>query len=676
MRFEIKENAIHMIFDVSESGDVRLLNFARGGSGQEMPEKQQSYAQAVEVHMAGDNQNDHHGAKHTCCVSREKLKYVSHRISENDFGRKLEVNLADERIYVTLNYQFYTGVSAVRCSTDIKNISAETVGIEYVSSFSLTGIGADDGHVYIPSNSWVRETAWKKYSLSDLGLERISPFSTKRIAVSNTGTWSSKEFLPMGCFEDKRHAYMWQIENNGSWNWEISDISDMLYLKLAGPDENENHWYKELKGGDTFMSVSAAVCIGSDFTSALEEMTKYRRHIVRGNSADRNLPVIFNDYMNCLWANPTEDKMKPIIDKAAAADAEYYCMDAGWYADGEWWDSVGEWQPCAKRFPHGIKAVFDYIKARGMVPGIWLEIESMGIKCPILDRLDDSCFFMRHGKRVIDHGRYQLDFRSNKVRFFADEVIDRVVREYGAGYIKMDYNIDAGAGTETDADSFGDGLLEHGRAYIDWISSVMDRYPELIIENCASGGMRMDYAMLAKHLIQSVSDREEFDLTAVISAGAATAVLPEQAAIWSYPKHDNSGDEVVFNMVNPLLMRMHLSGEIALLDEERFKLVKEGVHCCKRLRKYTRSLIPFYPLGLPEYNADWVCCGFKNEERIFVKVWKMNNSDTDILIPIKNAGGAKIIYSDGKCSVGAEDGILRMHFAEGKHAALAEVSTI
>ena len=130
MRFEIKENAIHMIFDVSESGDVRLLNFARGGSGQEMSEKQQSYAQAVEVHMAGDNQNDHHGAKHTCCGSREKLKYVSHRISENDFGRKLEVNLADEKIYVTLNYQFYTGVSAVRCSTDIKNISAETVGIE------------------------------------------------------------------------------------------------------------------------------------------------------------------------------------------------------------------------------------------------------------------------------------------------------------------------------------------------------------------------------------------------------------------------------------------------------------------------------------------------------------------------------------------------------------------
>ena len=55
---------------------------------------------------------------------------------------------------------------------------------------------------------------------------------------------------------------------------------------------------------------------------------------------------------------------------------------------------------------------------------------------------------MRHGKRIIDHGRYQLDFRNKKVRDFATSIIDRVVGEYGVGYIKMDYNIEAGKGTE------------------------------------------------------------------------------------------------------------------------------------------------------------------------------------------------------------------------------------
>lgn len=673
MRFEIKENRIHMVFEVTENNELRLLNFSDDGTENIMSEKQQKYAQAVEIQITGDNQNDHHGAKHTCCGSRERLKYISHSISENSLGKKLEIQLADECISVILNYQLYNGVSVVRCWTDIKNISSEPVGIDYISSFSLTGIGSDALKVYIPSNSWVNETGWMSYTLKDLGMQRVSPFSTKRICISNSGTWSTKEFLPMGCIEDNTHSYMWQIENNGSWNWEIGDISDMLYLKLSGPSENENHWHKELKGGEEFSSVKSAVCVGTDFETALAEMTKYRRRIIRRNKADAGLPVIFNDYMNCLWANPTEENMKPLIDKAAEVGAEYYCMDAGWYSEGEWWDSIGEWQPCKKRFPNGIKAVFDYIKSRGMTPGIWLEIEVMGINCPAADKFDDSCFFMRHGKRIIDHGRYQLDFRNKKVRDYADEVIDRVVNEYGVGYIKMDYNIDAGIGTETDADSFGDGLLGHCRAYLEWISAVMDRYPNLIIENCASGGMRMDYAMLSRHSIQSVSDQESFDVTAVIAAGAPTAVLPEQGAIWTYPVHRNTEHEVAYNMVNALLMRMHLGGEIARLNEKQFAIVKEGIECYKQTRGLIPELIPFYPLGVPKYDSEWICVGFKNDSKAFLKVWRVNSTNECLSIPLGNIKSAEITYSNHGCSIDVQNNQLKVRLPENMSAALIDV---
>lgn len=91
--------------------------------------------------------------------------------------------------------------------------------------------------------------------------------------------------------------------------------------------------------------------------------------------------------------DPTTEKMIPVIDKAAEVGAEYYCIDAGWYADGTWWNSVGEWQPSNWRFPNGIKEVFDYIKSKGLILGLWLEIEVMGISCPILNQFDDECFF-------------------------------------------------------------------------------------------------------------------------------------------------------------------------------------------------------------------------------------------------------------------------------------------
>ena len=92
------------------------------------------------------------------------------------------------------------------------------------------------------------------------------------------------------------------------------------------------------------------------------ELTKYRRLIRRKNTDNKRLPVIFNDYMNCLWGDPTAEKEYPLIDAAKKAGCEYFVIDAGWYADGFWWDEVGEWEVSKKRFPDGLKPVMEYIR--------------------------------------------------------------------------------------------------------------------------------------------------------------------------------------------------------------------------------------------------------------------------------------------------------------------------
>ena len=116
-----------------------------------------------------------------------------------------------------------------------------------------------------------------------------------------------------------------------------------------------------------------------------------------------------------------------------------------------------------------------------------------------------------------------MDFRNPEVIDHANEVIDRLVKEYGVGYIKMDDNIEPGIGTEYQADSFGDGLLQHERAYLKWLDDVFARYPDLVIENC-SGGQRMDYAMLKRYSIQSTSDQENYLNYASISANAPNRI--------------------------------------------------------------------------------------------------------------------------------------------------------
>lgn len=157
--------------------------------------------------------------------------------------------------------------------------------------------------------------------------------------------------------------------------------------------------------------------------------------------------------MNCLSGDPTTQKEIPLIDAAAEAGCKYYCIDRGWYSDGTWWDGVGEWLPSAKRFPDGIQGRLGYIRHKNMIPGLWLEIEVMGVACPLATRVPKEWFFQRGGGLVIDHGRYLLDFRHPGVRAHADAVMDRLVREYGIGYVKIDYNVNAGSGTELGADS-------------------------------------------------------------------------------------------------------------------------------------------------------------------------------------------------------------------------------
>jgi len=491
-------------------------------------------------------------------------------------------------------------------------------------------------------HGWQKEMNFRTNTFPELGFGQTQPTVCQRTSVTfeltNTGNWSTKKYLPMGYLENSEAdtSLFWQIEHNGSWHAEISDVNNHFYVALSGPTEVQSHWFKQLKPGESFTSVPVAVGVSEGcFDTAMGELTKYRRMIRRPNKDNENLPVIFNDYMNCLFGDPTTEKELPLIDAAAAMGCEYYVIDAGWYAPGEWWDSVGEWQQCYERFPNGIEEVTNYIREKGMVPGVWLELEVMGINCEKAKSVPDDWFFIRHGKRVYDRSRYQLDFRNPAVIDHVNEVIDRVVNQYGVGYIKMDYNIEPGIGTELYADSVGQGMLEHERAYLKWLDGVFEKYPDLVIENCSSGGLRTDYAMLARYSIQSTSDQEDYRNYATIAANAGAALTPEQAAIWSYPLKDGDEEETIYNMVNALLLRIHQSGHLAQLSKERHALVKEGIEYYKSIRQDIKKALPVWPNGFATSLDHFLCAGWKVEGKSYLAVWRRYGETSEYDIPLE-----------------------------------------
>jgi len=266
----------------------------------------------------------------------------------------------------------------------------------------------------------------------------------------------------------------------------------------------------------------------------------------------------------------------------------------------------------------------------------------MGINCPLASKVPDAWFFQRGGKRLIDHGRYQLDFRNPEVRAHADAVIDRVIRDYGVGYIKMDYNCNAGPGTDYQADAPGDGLLGHNRAYLDWVRDVFRRYPSLVIENCGSGGMRLDYAQLSVHSIQSTSDQTDYRLNAVIAAASASAVTPEQAAVWSYPLKEGDEEETILNMVNALLLRIHQSGHIHEISKRRFGFIQEGIALYKTIRRDIRRGLPFWPLGLPRFGDGWAAFGLDAGGASYLAVWHLDGKEKTQALALNQWRGKKV----------------------------------
>ena len=663
-RIDIQENGIYMVFGITKENRIKLLHFSSRPFREEelrFPETEDAEKlleegfQPLQLNFSGyDRPYERHGNKYVVTAPGCSLRFAGMEDARNAAGRLLVVRQRDEGsgAFTESFYQFYDDISVVRVWQTVKNEGKEEQVLEYISTFSYSGIekggekkAEEKLALLIPHNGWQKELNWRQYRLSELGRpgtqDTVMGRSSKTIEVMNTGNWSTKEYLPMGCLlnEETKEGFIWQIEHNGSWHYEIADQNDHLVLNISGPTEIQSHFSKRLKPGGCFQSVPVAVGVfQGKADKGFGELTKYRRRIRRANEDNESMPVIFNDYMNCLFADPTTAKELPLIDAAEGAGCEYFVIDAGWYAKGIWWDSVGEWKESKERFPNGLKEVTDYIRKKGMIPGIWLEIEVMGINSPKAARLPEEAFFVRHGRRVYDRSRFQLDFRAPAVRAHADEVIDRLIRDYGVGYIKMDYNIEPGIGTELSADSFGDGLLQHERAYLNWLDDVFKRYQDLVIENCSSGGLRMDYALLSRCSIQSTSDQEDYRSYAMIAANAPTAVTPEQAAVWSYPLKEAGREECIFNMVNAMMLRIHQSGHLAEISSEGYALVKEGIDCYASMRKDIRHALPYWPLGLAKAEDTWFCLGLWNHESRsgYLAVWKRDEAEMNreiVLLP-------------------------------------------
>ena len=588
-------------------------------------------------------------------VVGDDLRYDGHRAWRERGVHSLELHLAHapSGLEVFLLLTSHDGASAFSAQARVVNTGSAPQVLLSVASFE-TYLGTQDGAVHDwmltrGTSHWLAEGRWSASSLSELlpdvaaGLTNHNPRGAW--SVSSRGAWSTGADLPVAVASSASSAlaWAWEIQHNGGWRWEIGADNADYYFAVSGPTDQDHQWTEVLEPGGSFLTVPATIAIAEDTAAVVHELTRHRRLARRPHPDSDAMPPIYNDYMNTVNGDPTAEKLLPLIRAAAGVGAKIFCIDAGWYDDNhDWWDSVGEWVPSSTRFEFGLGVVIDHIRDAGMIPGLWLEPEVIGVNSPMADRLPAEAFLCRNGQRVVEQGRFHLDLRHPASVAHLDSVIDRLISEFGIGYFKLDYNINPGAGTDLGADSVGAGLLAHNRAHLAWIDSVLDRHPGLVLENCASGAMRMDFAMLSRMQLQSTSDQQDFRRYPPIAAAAPLSTTPEQAANWTSPQPFMTDEENALTLATSILGRFYLSGWIDSMSPEQLDLVRSAVALNTELTDIIRSAHPVWPLGLPGWDDPWVCLGLATQDSRLFTVWNLSEDHEDAVLKFPDLIGADV----------------------------------
>ncbi|MBP1990935.1 alpha-galactosidase [Paenibacillus eucommiae] len=268
-----------------------------------------------------------------------------------------------------------------------------------------------------------------------------------------------------------------------------------------------------------------------DFDTAIQNLHAYLRRSVLKQVGDGLQPVIYNQagYMvpSLLEPGMSEDGLKREIDIAAEIGAELFMVDAGWYGKNgqtgtDWGNTTGDWY-AAEGLPNDLFPVFEYAKEKGLKYGLWVEAESAGSKSKIAAEHPDW-FIEKHGK-TIDR---ILDLSKPEVQNFVESEIIRLVEKYDLDMFRLDYN---------SCSPEGGFNLKGGRnenthwRQVEAIYGIFDRvgkrFPNLQLENCASGGGRTDIGIVSRFTTTWVSDWFKMPRTVRILNGMSMALPPE-----------------------------------------------------------------------------------------------------------------------------------------------------
>jgi len=479
------------------------------------------------------------------------------------------------------------GASWLESSVTVDNTSRWPVTLEFLASFSLGGLtpfAADDAPGRLKLHRfrgvWSMEGRLETRAFEDLQLERSwAGHGVRAERYGAVGSLPANGFFPFVAVEDTAAGVTWgaQLAHPGSWQMEVYRRDDLGAISGGLADREFGHWMKTLAPGARFTSPLAALgCVAGDLDDLCAALTAAQEvpltTLPKGEAA---LPVMFNEWTTS-WGHPSHDNMTALAQALRGTGIKYLVMDAGWYKPdgGQWSSAQGDWQPNAAMYPQGLRATADAIRACGLVPGLWFELEVIGLASSFYDRTD--LLLHRDGRVITAGGRRFLDLRKPKVVAHLTRRVIDLLRAANFGYLKVDYNENIGPGVDG-AESPGEGLRRHLMGVQAFFRKIRAELPDLVMECCSSGGHRLEPSMIGLTAMSSFSDAHECREIPIIAANLQRLLLPRQCQVWAVLRAAADVRRIVYLLAAGFLGRLCLSGDFPTLRPEQRALVDRAL---------------------------------------------------------------------------------------------------
>ena len=616
--------------------------------------------QEYSCYGSGDYRNHAFRVRDDRGVAGADLRYVSHRFVDGKYtipglpasygdAQTCEVTLADPRLdlEVVLKYGVFEELDMITRTVEVRNNGKAPLYLNKVMSASFDFVTGQYDLIHF----YGRHFNEMNFERTFVGHEAISIGSRRGV--------SGHQHNPFAilCDRDAGEEYgsCYGMSLMFSGNYVIQAEQDQYnQTRFQAGISDEMLDYK-LSGGEKFHAPEVIMTYSSEgFGKLSRNYHRFiRNNVCRGKYQHTRRPILVNNW-EATYFDFTGEKLLEISAEAAKLGIEMFVLDDGWFGnrgcldgpivDGNIGDDrgLGDWFVNQEKMGGPISNIVEKVNEMGLKFGLWIEPEMVNENSRLYEAHPDWALQIPGKPPVRGRSQLVLDFTRKEVVDNIFDQITKVIDTANIEYIKMDMNrsiceaYSAAAGHQ----NFGEITYQYVLGVYSFLERLIERYPDMLIEGCSSGGARFDAGMMYYTPQIWTSDNsdaiERLNIQCSASFGYPVSVVGSHVS--AVPNHQN-GRITDIDTRGVVAMSGNFGYELDLtkLSDEDKKKIKA-------------QIVKFKADWDIIHNGDYYRVTTGGENREFV-AWNMVTADKDHallnLVTTTTHGNPLVIY--GKC---------------------------